>query len=278
MKITGKTKIVGLVGGYLSHTLSPMMHNASFSFLNMDWIYVPFEVRAQNLKLAIKGLCCLGVVGVNVTIPYKIEVMKYITDISPKAKRIGAVNTLLFKEDKILGFNTDGDGFTSSLESIGYKLKGKNVLLMGAGGAGRAIAFSLQEKGVKKLAIFDLVNERKESLVRDIENIKDNRDVIVIALDKIETQQIDLLINATPQGMKENDPLPCGIDNIHPGMLVYDIIYKKTPLLIEAEKRGAKIMDGSEMLIHQGALSFEIWTGVYPPIDVMREALKHARH
>lgn len=272
MEITGKTKVVGLLGGDVSSTLSPLMHNACFSFLNMDWVYVPFNVSPKNLENAIKGLSALGVVGVNITIPHKIEVMKYLTDIDEKAKRIGSVNTVIFKEDRSIGFNTDGDGFVSSLKNIGFELNGKNVLLIGAGGAGRAIGVSLAKGGIKRLAIFDVVFEKKVSLANSINNVE------VIVLSKIETEGIDLLINATGLGMKDDDPLPCEVDMIHPKMLVYDIFYKKTPFLIEAEKRGAKIMDGSEMLIYQGALSFEIWTGIYPPIDVMREALKHARH
>lgn len=267
MEITGKTKVVGLLGGDVSYSLSPLMHNACFSFLNMDWVYVPFNVSSKNLENAIKGLSALGVVGVNITIPHKIEVIKYLTKIDKKAEKMGSVNTIIFKEGEIFGLNTDGDGFVMSLKNIGFTLKDKNVLLIGAGGAGRAIGVSLAKEGIKRLAIFDVVPEKMVSLANSIDNVE------VIILSKIETEGIDLLINATPQGMKDDDPLPCETEKIHPKMLVYDIIYKKTPLLINAEKRGAKIMDGSEMLIHQGALSFKMWTGIYPPIDVMRKAL-----
>lgn len=268
MKITGKTKVVGIIGLPVSHTLSPLMHNSLFSFLDMDWVYLPFEVRQEALQKAIFGLSALGSIGCNVTIPHKIEVMKYLTHIDEKAKRIGAVNTILFKEGEIFGFNTDGDGFTSSLKDAGFILKDKNVLLLGAGGAARAIAISLQDMGIKRLSIFDKERQKAEDLAGSIDNVD------AICLDKVETlKDIDLLVNATPCGMKDNDPLPCDISLLHPEILVYDIIYKKTSLLKEAEKRGAKIMDGMEMLIHQGALSFEIWTGIYPPIDVMRKAI-----
>jgi len=269
MQITGKTKIVCLIGYPVGHSLSPKMHNACFLHLNMDWAYLPFPVKPENLEGAIRGLGCLGVVGCNVTIPHKIEAMKYLTEIDKKALKIGAVNTLLFNKGKIQGFNTDGDGFIASLKEIGFEPQGKNVLLLGAGGAGRAIGISLASCGIKKLAIFDLNEERGNSLGHSIE-----KDIEAVSLKKIENLDgIDLLINATPCGMKENDPLPCDPSLIQEGQIVYDVIYKKTPLLIEAEKRGARIMNGMEMLIHQGALSFKLWTGVYPPIDVMRKAI-----
>lgn len=269
MKITGKTKIVGVIGLPISHTLSPLMHNSLFSFLDMDWVYLPFEVKPSALKSAIFGLSSLGIIGCNVTIPHKIEVMKYLTHINEKAKRIGAVNTILFKEEETIGFNTDGDGFIASLKNIGYDLKDKNVLLLGAGGAARAIAISLQDTGIKRLSIFDKQKERTKDLVSSIDNVDS------ISLDKVETlKDIDLLINATTCGMKEIDPLPCDVSLIHSDIFVYDIIYKKTRLLEEAEKNGAKTMNGREMLIFQGALSFEIWTGIYPPVDVMRKAIE----
>ncbi len=266
MKITGETRVVGLLGYPVGHTLSPIMHNQAFTHLNMDWFYLPFEVKPENLKEGVVGLSALGVRGVNLTIPYKIEAMKYLTGIDEKAKRIGACNTIVFNEDGITGYNTDGDGFVKSLKDIGFEVKDKNVYLIGCGGAGRAIGISLAASGIKKLALFDVSQEKKESLKKTIEEFT-NCEVFETLKER------DLLINATPLGMKENDPMPCDVSSIHKDMLVYDIIYKKTPLLIEAEKRGAKIMNGIEMLIHQGAESFEIWTGVYPPIDVMRKAI-----
>ncbi|MEW6006923.1 MAG: shikimate dehydrogenase [bacterium] len=269
MQITGKTKVVGLMGWPVKHTFSPIMHNACFSQLNMDWVYLPFEVKPKGLKNAIFGLSALGIVGVNVTIPHKIEAMKYLTEIDERAKKIGAVNTILFKEDEKLGFNTDGEGFVKSLKDAGFEPKGKNVLLIGCGGAGRAIAVSLAYEGVKTLSLFDIQEERKNELCG---LIKDN---CCVQTFNGEIESYDLIINATPLGMKENDPLPLDVSSIHSKQIVYDIIYNppKTRLLIEAEKRGARIINGVEMLIHQGALSFEIWTGVYPRVEVMRRVI-----
>ncbi|MEW6102259.1 MAG: shikimate dehydrogenase [bacterium] len=269
MQITGKTKVVGLIGYPVKHTFSPIIHNACFSHLNMDWVYLPFKVKPEGLKDAIYGLSALGVVGVNVTIPHKIEAMSHLTEIDEKAKMIGAVNTILFKEDERLGFNTDGEGFIASIKD--FSLKGKNVLLVGCGGAGRAIGVSLADEGLSKLSISDISKDRENSLFN---LIKDNFNCNVEAFDG-KAELYDLIINASPLGMKEDDPIPIELSFIQKGQIVYDIIYNppKTRLLIEAEKRGAKIINGIEMLIHQGARSFEIWSGVYPPIEVMRRVI-----
>ncbi|MEW6681150.1 MAG: shikimate dehydrogenase [bacterium] len=269
MQITGKTKVVGLMGWPVKHTFSPIMHNACFSQLNMDWVYLSFNVEPERLKDAIYGLSALGIVGVNVTIPHKIEAMSHLTEIDEKAKMIGAVNTILFKENERLGFNTDGEGFIASIKD--FSLKGKNALLIGCGGAGRAIAVSLAYEGIARLCISDVSKERENGLYR---LLKDNFNCFVKSFDgKIEPY--DLIINASPLGMKENEPIPIERSLIQKGQIVYDIIYNppKTRLLIEAEKRGAKIINGIEMLIHQGARAFEIWTGVYPPLEVMRRAV-----
>ncbi|HAW50294.1 TPA: shikimate dehydrogenase [bacterium] len=264
-------KIVGIIGYPLGHTLSPIMHNVCFSFLGMDWIYVPFEVKPEGLKHAIFGLSNLGVVGVNVTIPYKIEVMKYTTRISKEVEEIGAVNTIVFKDGEIIGENTDGEGFVRSLKEAGFFPKGERIVLIGAGGAGRAIGVLLAKEGVKKIAIFDVEKEKAESLKAVIEKAYATE----VVLEK-ETKDVRLLINATPLGMKNDDPLPIDPSYIHSGLLVCDVIYnpKKTKLLELAERKGAKIMNGIGMLVHQGALSFEKWTGIYPPTDMMRKVIE----
>ncbi|MEW6482934.1 MAG: shikimate dehydrogenase [bacterium] len=278
MQITGKTKIVGVMGWPVKHTFSPIMHNACFSQLNMNWVYLPFNVEPERLKEAIYGLSALGIVGVNVTIPHKIEAMSHLTGIDEKAKMIGAVNTIKFgmrnaecgmRENGIFGYNTDGEGFIASIKD--FSLKGKNALLIGCGGAGRAIGVSLAYEGIARLCISDVSKEREDGLYR---LLKDNFNCFVKSFDG-KVEPYDLIINASPLGMKENDPIPIELSLIQKEQIVYDIIYNppKTRLLIEGEKRGAKIINGIEMLIHQGARAFEIWTGVYPPIDVMRRAV-----
>ena len=274
MKITGKTKVVGLMGYPLSHTISPAIHNSAFSALGLDWVYLPFEVQPEYLKEAIFGLKPLGIAGVNITIPHKVQALAYMDGLSPEAELIGAINTIVVKEDRLFGDNTDGKGFIRSLKETGFSLKGKRVALIGAGGAGRAVSISLAREGVDTLYIFDANKERGESL---ISYIKDRFDTLVLEMkDPSVAMDIDLLVNATPCGMKENDPLPIDTGFISADLLVYDLIYnpQKTRFLEEAERKGAKILSGLAMLVYQAALSFSAWTGIMPPVDVMMDAAK----
>ncbi|MDI6751896.1 MAG: shikimate dehydrogenase [bacterium] len=274
MKITGKTKVVGLMGYPLSHTISPSIHTAAFSWLGLNWVYLPFEVQPKYLKEAIFGLKPLGIAGVNITIPHKVEALAYMDGLSPEAELIGAINTIVVKEDGLFGDNTDGKGFIRSLKETGFSASKKRVALIGAGGAGKAIGISLAREGADTLYIFDANKERKESL---ISYIKDRFDTLVLEMkDPSVIMDIDLLVNATPCGMKEDDPLPIDTDIIPAGLLVYDIIYnpQKTRLLENAERKGAKILSGLAMLVYQAALSFSAWTDIMPPTDVMMDAAK----
>ncbi len=261
--------------GYpLSHTISPAIHNSAFSALGLDWVYLPFEVQPEYLKEAIFGLKPLGIAGVNITIPHKVQALAYMDGLSPEAELIGAINTIVVKEDRLFGDNTDGKGFIRSLKETGFSLKGKRVALIGAGGAGRAVSISLAREGVDTLYIFDANKERGESL---ISYIKDRFDTLVLEMkDPSVAMDIDLLVNATPCGMKENDPLPIDTGFISADLLVYDLIYnpQKTRFLEEAERKGAKILSGLAMLVYQAALSFSAWTGIMPPVDVMMDAAK----
>ncbi|MBU1598727.1 shikimate dehydrogenase [bacterium] len=274
MKITGKTKIVGLMGYPVSHTISPAIHNAAFSTLGLDWIYLPFEVRPEYLKEAIFGLKPLGMAGVNITIPHKVQALAYMDALSEEAKIIGAINTIVVKEEGLFGDNTDGKGFISSIKETGFSVSKKRVVLIGAGGAGRAISISLAREGVQTIYISDTDKEKCESLIGYIKN---RFDILTLEMKDLSViVDIDLLINATPCGMKEDDHLPIDPSFIHPDLLVYDLIYnpQKTRLLEEAERKGAKTFSGLAMLVYQAALSFSAWTGIRPPIDVMMNAAK----
>ena len=279
MKVSGLTKIVGLIGYPVEHSKSPIMHNAAFEFLGLNFVYLLFPVRPAYLKEAVAGLRALSVVGANVTIPYKEEVIKYLDEITPEAKFIGAVNTIQNREGKLIGYNTDGQGFITSLLTDGkVKLEGQKVLLIGAGGAGKAVAVKLAERGVERLAITDKIGEKAEALVGRLrENIPDCPIYAVDMSGKEFEQTVSestLLVNATPVGMKEGDPCVIDPSYLHKDLFIYDVIYnRETPLIEIAKKRGLRALGGMGMLIHQGAASFEIWTGQKAPVEVMRNKM-----
>lgn len=279
MKLSGSTKIVRLIGYPVEHSKSPLMHNAAFQSLGLDFVYLLFSVKLSHLKEAIMGLRASNVVGANVTIPYKEEVMKYLDEITPEAKFIGAVNTIHNREGKLIGYNTDGQGFITSLLTDGkVKLEGQKVFLIGAGGAGKAVAVKLAERGIERLVITDKIVKRAETLVGRLrENIPDCPVYTIFPDDKEFAKTLlesTLLVNATPVGMKEGDPCVVDPEYLHKDLFIYDVIYnRETPLIEAAKKRGLKALGGIGMLIHQGAASFEIWTGQKAPIEVMRNRI-----
>jgi shikimate dehydrogenase len=269
MEIRGSTRIVGIFGDPIDHTLSPLMHNAAFQRLQMDYCYVPFHVRPAELADAVKAVRSLNLAGVNITVPHKENVIPLLDRIDEEASFIGAVNTVTNVEGVLTGYNTDGRGFMSSLEEAGISLDGKNVIVAGAGGACRAISYYISKRA-SSLSIFDIDREKCGHLVADLSRIRDN----VRSLKNIPSlKDYDVFINATPLGLKDSDPLPVDPDRITPGMVVYDLVYRKTPLLKEAENKGAVVLDGSGMLLWQGVLAFELWTGTMPPVDLMRDVL-----
>lgn len=276
--ITGKTKLTGLIGDPIEHTLSPYMHNAGFSYCDLDYIYVPFQVQREQLKKAIIGAQSLGIEGFNVTIPHKIEVIKYMDALHENAKLIGAVNTIKF-DDEIMGYNTDGLGAIRAIEEI-EKIKNKKIIILGAGGASRAISFQTILNGAGRLIIANRTHEKALKLTKDLMD-KLDADVKAIGLGeelKHEIKDADILINTTPLGMYPNinqQPLVTK-EMMHEALIVNDIIYNplETKLLKEAKNAGAKTISGIKMLIYQGIESFKIWTGVEPPVKVFEDALR----
>lgn len=276
MMITGKTKILGIFGYPIEHTLSPFMHNAAFKSLKLDYCYIPFRVRPEDLREAVTALSALDIRGVNITIPHKESVIPFLDRLDREAELIGAVNTVLNEDGKLIGYNTDGSGFIRSLkEEGGVNPKGKSVMIIGAGGAARAIAFSLAIEGADKIFINDIISEKAKELSSAVSD-KTPTEVIYIKDLKEGTGEVDILINATPLGMKKGDPLPISSELLSSRLMVCDIVYypPETPLLKEARKRGIKTLGGLGMLLYQGALAFEIWTDKEPPIEVMRKALE----
>ncbi|MEE1150889.1 MAG: shikimate dehydrogenase [Methanobrevibacter sp.] len=277
MDIKGSTNIVGLIGHPVEHSFSPPMHNAAFEALEMDYVYVAFDVDPLNLKSAIDGAKSLNIKGFNVTIPHKIEVMKHLDEIDEVAALIGAVNTIDFKDMK--GYNTDGIGAVKAIEEV-TSIKNRNVVVAGAGGASRAISFYIAKYGADSLTILNRNVEKADNLAKDVSNSNLINDVKSDSMSEINSHvaDADILIDTTPIGMHPNvDDEPIVLaDNMHDDLVVFDAVYNPndTVLIKEAVKAGAKPVYGIKMLLYQGAESFRIWTGCDAPVGVMEDALR----
>ncbi|MCX5696654.1 MAG: shikimate dehydrogenase [Candidatus Omnitrophica bacterium] len=272
-----KPKIYGVLGYPVKHSFSPAMHNAAFRVLHIDAEYRYFEKKAQELGPFLVSLANEGIFGLNVTVPYKEKVLPFLAKVSHEARMIGAVNTIKVAGRLLEGFNTDGEGFLKHLKAdLDFKPQDKTVAIIGAGGAARAIAVYLAKERVKKISLFDIDIAKARLL---LEQLKNNLwDTVFYAADSVADLKIpesDLLVNATPIGMKEGDPCLVAQDLLHRDLLVYDLIYnpRETKLLSSAGKKGLKTANGLGMLLYQGALSFEIWTANSAPLEAMRQAL-----
>jgi shikimate dehydrogenase len=278
--ITGKTKVCGLIGDPVEHTMSPAMHNAAFEKAGLDYIYLPFHVKPEHLPQAVNGLRALNAKGFNVTIPHKVAVIPLLDSLDPLAEKIGAVNTVVNDEGRLRGYNTDAEGFLRALLEKGIKPGRKKVVVLGAGGASRAISYILAEKGTR----LTILNRQQElEWAQDIADIiKEDfgRTVDVLELGHIGEvlDGVDVLVNATSVGMSpasDKSPVPAALLKNVP--VVFDIVYNpiKTKLCLDAAAAGAKIISGVDMLAWQGALAFEKWTGKIAPVELMRqEAVK----
>ena len=276
MAISGKTRVCAVIGDPIEHTLSPTMHNAAFEHLKLDFVFLAFRVTSDELENAVRGACALGIRGLNVTMPHKNSVTEFLDEADPAVKFLGAANTILNQSGRLKGFNTDGVGALKALKQNGVNLAGKRVLLLGAGGAAKAIAFSLA-KEVDELCILnrDAVKARELASVLEPFGKKIVGNELSPKQLQQELQDSDVLINATFVGMTPyaSDSL-VKPDWLKPELTVMDIVYNpvETKLLRDARASGAKVINGVEMLLYQGAASFEIWTGCKAPVDVMRKA------
>lgn len=278
--ITGKTKLAGVIGWPIEHTLSPVMQNTAFAYYKKDISYVPFGVQPQGLRQLLLSLNQLGAVGVNVTIPYKEKVIPYLDQLAPSAKTIGAVNTIVFQSGKMIGHNTDGIGFLNSLKGI-QVLRNKDVVLLGGGGAGRAVAVSLAQAKVNQLTIVDIDMTRLRKLMKDLRALGlKNLQGVAPGTSQLQDAlaQTDLVVNATPLGLKASDPLPVPKEWIPRGKCVMDLVYGKKPtaFMKAAARKKNSVVPGWKMLLLQGAESFRLWTGKKPPVFEMQRALLQA--
>jgi shikimate dehydrogenase len=272
VQISGRTRITGLFGYPVEHTLSPAIHNAAFKAIGLDCCYVPFLVHPEHLEEAVKAIRALNLIGVNVTVPYKEKVIPFLDDIHEEASFIGAVNTVVNTGGKLTGYNTDGRGFMQALQERGISTEGKDVLVVGAGGASRAISYYLC-RTAKRLYIYGRTKKKAQKLVSDLMKVHDN----IMFQEEIRTiDQFQIIINATPLGLRRDDPLPIRPTLLKKDQIVCDLIYKDTQLLEQASKKGCVTLSGMGMLLWQGAFAFELLTGKKPPVKVMRNALVKA--
>ncbi len=273
---TGKTKVCGIIGDPIEHTMSPVMHNAAFKNREVDYVYLAFRVKKEELGKAIDGMRALNMRGLNITIPHKVAVIQFLDELDQLADKIGAINTIVNDDGVLKGYNTDATGFLQALQERGIEPKGKNVVIFGAGGASRAISFILAERG-SSLVILNRTWDKAKICADRISEIFQseaaapelNRENLAAAL-----SQADILVNATSVGMSPNiNETPVTSNLLKPDLVVFDIVYNpiKTRLQKEAEAAGATVISGLDMLVWQGALAFEKWTGLKAPVELMRE-------
>ena len=277
--INPKTKVFALIGNPVSHSMSPAIHNAAFMELDKDSIYVAFQV--EDVKSALAGMRALdNFQGMSVTIPHKIEVMQYVDEIPDVDRYIGSINTVVKEEGKLIGFNTDGPGALKAIVDAGVELAGKNVLMLGAGGAARAIAFTLAQKGnIGKLVLLDINEEFLSQLTGDLRSgtnaVIEDGELNPAAVAE-HMASADLIINCTPVGMHPNeDASLVDEDLFRPGQVVFDVVYNplETKMLRQAKGKGLKVIQGVEMFINQAILQFERFAGADAPEELMRKVV-----
>jgi shikimate dehydrogenase len=263
--ITGATRVAGVIGHPVRHSLSPALHNAAYGALGLDWVYVAFEVAVGETRSALDAARTLGLIGVSVTMPHKVPAAAACDELSDDARALGSVNTVTVHEGRLCGDSTDGEGFLRSLRAAGHDPTGRKVLLLGAGGAARAVALALHRAGAHVQ-----VAARRADAAREVPN--------AIAVDwdarNDAARGVDIVVNATPIGMGTDAGIPV---DAHGGLVVADLVYHplETPLLRAARAAGASTVDGLGMLVHQAALQVEQWTGRAAPVETMRAAAEH---
>lgn len=281
MNISGKTKVYTILGNPVAHCLSPALHNASFKALKMDSVFIASPVKSGNLEAAVKGLRSLGFQGGTVTAPYKELIIPYLDNITEEGRLIGAINTLYWNKGELWGTNTDGAGFVKALQQNlkPNTLQSKSILIVGAGGAARAITVSLASAGVKNLNIVNIDKNQALSISKPLQTLGCKAHVFDWEKNDIKTalSQSELVINTTSLGMEPNiyDMPPLDVNDFRSWHFFIDVIYqpKETLLLRKAKECGCKTMNGLNMLFEQGILAFNIWTGTQAPVDIMRRTL-----
>jgi shikimate dehydrogenase len=272
------TRLFGIIGHPIGHSLSPAMHNAAFKALRLDACYVPCEVPAAQLRPMLEALVLAGVEGLNVTVPLKERVLPLLHAVDREARAIGAVNTLVVRNRKLTGYNTDGAGFSRALKELRLPTRPLNSVLLGAGGAARAVAWELTRRAGSTLLIANRHPARAARLARWLSAFRPRARIRAASLSQVRLDgRVDLLVNATTVGLRAGDRAPVDVSGLRPPTRVYDLIYaRETALLREAARRGCVAAGGSTMLLYQGAEALQLWLGRAAPLAVMRDALRRA--
>ena len=279
MRPSGRTVVCGIVGDPVEHSMSPAMQNAAFAATGLDWVYVAFGLRKGDAEACARGMKAMGIRGLNVTVPHKVDIMPFLDSIDDVARRIGAVNTIVNDGGVLRGHNTDAAGFARALEGQDVEVRDRTVVLLGAGGAGRAAAFSLADRGAR-LVILNRGVARAEVLAAEVARATG----MVVEHGPLSDGSLQhwlppasLLVNTTSVGMSPAvGDSPCPAKFLREDLVVCDIVYnpRRTTLLREAGERGARTVSGVEMLVWQGAVAFELWTGVQAPVEIMRSTVE----
>lgn len=280
-RISGRTGLVALLGHPVAHSLSPRMHNVAFAARDLDMAYLAFDIQRKRLGEAVDGLLALGARGANVTVPYKETVMPFTGRLDPLAEQVGAVNTLVWEEGRFAGYNTDVYGFLMSVEHAwGRAPAGARCLVLGAGGAARAVVAGLLRGGAEQVWVYNRTRSRAEALCHAAEGWGQTP-CQAIGIEELRTSvtAADLIVNATSAGLQ--DPikeLAVFVDRIGKKHMVMELLYgtRTTDFLRAAQMRGAVTSDGAEMLVQQATVSFELWTGIPAPVELMRREVKRA--
>jgi shikimate dehydrogenase len=275
--ISGKTQLLALIGHPVEHSLSPAMHNASFAADGLDYVYVALDVEPEELSPAVRGAAALGFQGFNVTMPHKRTILPLLDGVDEGARLSGAVNTVLVDDSTLRGYNTDGGGLVEACREAGVDLVGRRVLLLGAGGVAAAIALAFGGQGIGELRIANRSVEHAEEL-RDKLRGAGLRQTEIYPRDALDeaAREVEVIVNATPLGMKDGDPLPIPFEHLEEGRAVCDAVYRpgrETGLIREARERGARVVTGERMLLYQGVLAQQLWTGREPNVRAMEAAI-----
>lgn len=278
--IGGKTRLLALIGEPVGHSLSPAMHNASFAAEGLDFVYVALNVKAKDLPAAVRGAAALGLRGFNVTMPHKRAMLPLVDSLDEGARISGAVNTVVIEGPKLRGFNTDGPGMIEACREAGILLEDRRVMLLGAGGAAASIAAALCDAGIGELYIVNRNPEHAATLANELRAAGKRAEIEVHPTGALDgTVRAPIIVNTTPLGMEDGDPLPIPPEYLDAGTALVDAVYRpgaETALVRQARARGATVVAGQRMLLYQGVLAQRLWTGRQPNVAAMDAALSYS--
>jgi len=277
-RIRGSTRVVAILGDPVEHSRSPAMHNAAFEALGLDFVYVALRVRRADLGQAIAGVRALGIAGLNVTVPHKEAIIPFLDRLSPEARAIGAVNTVVRRGRRLEGYNTDAEGFLRAVRDMGFRPRGRHAVVLGAGGSARAVAHALVQSGIRRLTILNRHLARAAALLEGLDTRGVAIDVgrLALADSPDGVFSADLIVNCTSLGLDGKTVPPFEIKSTRSGCLFYDLVYgpHPTPFVAAARRQGRTAENGERMLLEQARLAFRIWTGRAPRLAVMQKSLR----